>query len=151
MFDYEIEIARREQLFYYYSYPYKVVPLSVSAKQNFYLYMLRNNSRPLSPITPKMISEVVTEENLSLHPFSGKFALCYDDPKQTESVRIEMARNHAIWSMARARVSGFTHQDVVIKTFTAVLTEGVDYRIEVGDKIVYDRPGELSYDVIKAL
>jgi len=151
MFDYEIEIARREQLFYYYSYPYKVVPLSESAKQNFYLYMLRNNSRPLSPITQKMISEVVTEENLSLYPFTGKFALVYDDPKQTESNRIEMARMHAIRSMANSRVDGFNHPDVWIKTYTAALAEGVDYRIEIGEKIVHKIPGELSYDVIKAL
>ena len=27
MFDYEIEIARRERLYPFYSYPYKVVPL----------------------------------------------------------------------------------------------------------------------------
>lgn len=150
MFDYEIEIARREQLFHYYSYPYKVVPISERAKQSFYIYMLPTRG-PLRPITAKMISEVVTEENLARHPFTGKLSFFYDDPKQTESTRIEMARMHAIWSMAKSRVEGFSHKDVWIKSYTAALIEGTDYRIEIGEKIVHKRPAELSYDVIKAL
>jgi hypothetical protein len=150
MFDYEIEIARREQLFHFYSYPYKVVPISDRAKQSFYVYMLPTRG-PLMPITGKMISEVVTEENLARYPFSGKLTFVYDDPKQTESTRIEMARMHAIWSMANSGVDGFSHPDLRIKSYVAVLTEGIDYRIEIGDKIVYKRPAELSYDVIKAL
>lgn len=151
MFDYEIEIARREQLFPYYSYPYKVVPLSENAKMSFYTYMLRNGSRQLMAITKKMIAEVVTEENLSLFPFSGKLSFFYDDQKQTESVRIEMAKKHAIQTLTRYSVSGFNYQDSGITTYVADFIEGVDYRIEIGEKIVYKRPGELSYDVIKAL
>lgn len=150
MFGYEIEIARREALFPFYSYPYKVVPLSENAKLSFYVCMLKTNSMRL-PVTEKMISEVVTEENLDLHPFSGKLTFFYDDPKKTENTRIEMARKHAIWNLAAGGVSGFNYQDSGIKTYVADFTEGVDYRIEIGEKIVYQIPGELSYDVIKAL
>lgn len=150
MFGYEIEIARREALFPFYSYPYKVVPLSENAKLSFYVRMLKKSSMQL-PVTAKMLSEVVTEENLSLHPFSGKLTFFYDDPKQTESTRIEMARKHAVRNLAEGRVSGFNYQDSGIKTYVADFTEGVDYRIEIGEKIVHEIPGELSYDVIKAL
>lgn len=150
MFDYEIEIARREALFPFYSYPYKVVPISENAKLSFYVRMLPTNGM-LLPVTAKMLATVVTEENLARHPYSGKLTFFYDDPKQTERTRIEMARLHAVWSMANARVGGFSHESIQVSGGIAALKEGVDYRIEIGEKIVYKRPGELSYDVIKAL
>ncbi len=150
MYSYEIEIARREQLYPFYSYPYKVVPISENAKLSFYIRMLPSNGM-LLPVTAKMLAEVVTEEKLACHPYSGKLTFFYDDPNQTESTRIEMARMHAIWSMANARIGGFSHESIQVSGGIAALTEGVDYRIEIGDKIVYPVPGELSYDVIKAL
>lgn len=151
MFAFEIEIAERELLNPLFSYPYKVVPLSEQAKLNFYEYLKPRG--PLMPIIHQRITEVLTEKNLARYPFVGKREFYYNNTRQTESVRIEMVKQLAILNLTRSDVAGFSHKDSIITTIGgyASLVEGVDYRIEIGDKVTYPEPAELNYDGIKAL
>ena len=150
MFAFEIEIAKREQLNLRFSYPYKVVPLSERAKFNFYNHLKTGSGLQL-PVTNKMIAEVLTEENLARYPFGGKMDFYYNDTKETESVRVQMVKELAIWNLSNRRVGGFDHKNSGVISKVASLVEGVDYRIEIGDKTSYPEPAELNYDGIKAL
>lgn len=150
MFAFEIEIANREQLNLRFEYPYKVIPLSERAKLSAYKYLKTGNGFDLNT-TNKMIAEILTEKNLARYPFTGKRAFFYNDTKETESVRVQMTRELAIWGLARSDVEGFYHRNSEIRTNVAPFVEGVDYRIEIGDKVTYPEPAELNYDGIKAL
>lgn len=150
MFAFEIEIAKREQLNLRFEYPYKVIPLSERAKFIFYKYLKTGSGLALNT-TNKMIAEVLTEKNLARYPFTGKRAFYYNDTKETESVRVQMTRDLAIWGLARSHIEGFDHSGSFIISKVAPLVEGVDYRIEIGEKISYPEPAELNYDGIKAL
>ena len=150
MFAFEIEIAKREQLNLRFEYPYKVIPLSERAKRIAYKYLKMGNGFDFNT-TNKMISEVLTEKNLARYPFTGKMAFFYNDTKETESVRVQMVKDLAIWGLARSHVEGFSHKNSGIISNAASLVEGVDYRIEIGDKTSYPEPAALNYDGIKAL
>lgn len=150
MFAFEIEIAKREQLNKMFEYPYKVIPLSERAKFIFYKYLKMGSGLALN-VTNKMIAEVLTEKNLSRYPFTGKRAFYYNDTKETESVRVQMTRDLAIWGLARSHIEGFDHRGSFVISRVPPLVEGVDYRIEIGDKVTYAEPAELNYDGIKAL
>jgi hypothetical protein len=150
MFAFEIEIAKREQLNLRFKYPYKVVPLSERAKLIAYRYLKTGSGFDMNT-TNKMIAEVLTEENLARYPFTGKMAFFYNDTKETDSVRVQIVKDLAIWGLSRSRVEGFDHRDSFVISKVAPLVEGIDYRIEIGDKVTYPEPAELNYDGIKAL
>ncbi|PLR79702.1 hypothetical protein CVD25_06490 [Bacillus canaveralius] len=146
MYPFEKEIAKREMLAIVCSYPYKVIPLSDRAKLAFALF--NKNSGPLEKTTAAFFEKYL---NVEKEPFVGQVSFYYDDPYESEGSLKRTTKERAIWWMAENWVSGITHPNSDRGTFFASLTEGEDYKVEVGEKIVHEQPKALTFDDIKAL
>lgn len=151
MHAFEKELKKREMLTPAFSYSYKVVPLSDQAKFYYAVYLKRRITSGLHLPVSKVDLALVNEKNLAKHPFSGQLMFYYEDPKETAEIHETMVREHALQNMARSTVSGFSHKDVSIKKYIADLVEGTDYRIEIGERVIYEQPKTLTFDDIKAL
>ncbi|MGD6845200.1 hypothetical protein ACQCVH_22110 [Bacillus infantis] len=140
----EIEIAKREALFPVCSYTYKVFPKTDEAKVNFSLF--KKDKGPME----KNVFELVKKYFKAEEPaFQGTASFFYDE--QDQSKRIAEVKSIAMWQMAEQWVPGISHPNSNKKTFYKTLTEGEDFVIEVGEKIVHDQPTPLTFEDIKAL
>lgn len=101
----------------------------------------------------KSINLIKRGEEADEHPFVGKRTFFHDDPNESEETRIEATKVLAKFSMARYGVRGisYTGHGYSYVSLNASLSEGEDYKIIVGEKIIHEQPRYLTFDDIKAL
>ncbi|MBP1944633.1 hypothetical protein [Cytobacillus luteolus] len=146
MYTFEKEILKREMLVPVCSYEYKVIPLSDSAKTAFALFNKRNGEleRNRADLHKKYLK-------LDEFPFAGQRTFYYEDPQESEETRKVMVKELAIMNMADRWVPGISHHEIKKGTGWAPLIEGTDFVVEIGEKIVHEKPKNLTFDDIKAL
>jgi hypothetical protein len=146
MSTFEVEVQKREKLYPLFSYPYQVIPLTDQAKIAFALF--KKDRGPIEGNYANLIKKYLKADKV---PFKGQATFCYEDPKETEENLISSVKELANFNMAERSVPGISSPLSGKRTYYVALTEGEDYKIEVGEKIVHEQPKILSFDDIKAL
>ncbi|MFS0766179.1 hypothetical protein [Peribacillus phoenicis] len=148
MSHYEFEIAKAENrtpLFYY--------PFSVKAKSDLAKVLLarhfykQTTSYYLSFRNEHM--KFFNEENMK--KLSGRYTFHYDDPKETEGVRISLVKQGALKTLAKQGIDGFKHFDTDKIIHAVALTEGTDFEIIIGERVEIEQPIKLTFDDIPDL
>lgn len=143
---FEKELAVKEAQTMVCSYPYKVIPLTEQAKLAFALY-----SKKRGPADEKNAIVIKKYLDMDKHPFVGRKGFYYDDPSEPEEKRKAETKDHAIWLMTESNVPGISHRNSGKRTYYRELYEGVDYEIQVGEKIIHNQPERLTFEDIKTL
>lgn len=148
MYAFEKEIAKLEAIETAVSYPYQVIPLSEQAKLHFGLF---NRERGPLEKMKDFFKRNLTEEKLQRFPFKGNMSFFYDETNET--LRIGEVKDLVKWNMARFGIPGINYKgkDAHYISYMVAISEGTDYKIEIGKKVVHEKPVRLTFDDVKTL
>lgn len=145
MFTFEKEIMKNEKTAILFAYPFQVKAISEQAVWSFAIHS--NKGGQLF----RKAEDVMKHLDLAKAPFKGecKFGASYEG--MSEEWLIEETRQAAQYKMAESSVLGILHQRSSRFTHHVTLHRGIDFEIEVGERITYEQPEHLSFADIKKL
>lgn len=147
---YEIEIAKAENRTPLFYYPYSVELKSELAKKTLAKYFrdMQTRGSGIRPLTTQDY-ELVNEENMKR--LSGQCTFHYNDPNETEGVRLSIVNQRALRTLGEKEIHGFSQYKENIKSYGVHLEEGKDFGIIIGERVEIEQPVKLTFDDIPDL
>lgn len=137
---YEMKIAKLEARTPQFYYPYSVRLKTDFAKEMIVLHLIRNGR--LGSVTKNELDQIDEKTK----EFSGKYVFHCNDPELTEENIKEQVRTGALNSLSSYAFfpNGPNYEHV--RKYGALLRNGEDYEICIGDRVDIQQPKKLTFD-----